>query len=205
MIRVRDLDASLQFYTNLLGMKLLRKRDYPGGKFTLAFVGYGDESNNTMIELTHNWGQAGPYDLGSTFGHLAAVFRRLQDLRAPGLGGRKDPAAGWSHGARRVGHRLYRRSGRLSDRADPAPVVLASFRPPRLLPAGREGQVSGPPLNRHIMARGGTREELARTADLGVWVLDHLSPLGDPADGTRNREEHREHRGRKPHRSQNDP
>src|SRR6516225_2930789 len=51
MIRVRDLDASLQFYTNLLGMKLLRKRDYPGGKFTLAFVGYGDESNNTMIEL----------------------------------------------------------------------------------------------------------------------------------------------------------
>ena len=51
MIRVRDLDASLQFYTSLLGMKLLRKRDYPTGKFTLAFVGYGDESSNTVIEL----------------------------------------------------------------------------------------------------------------------------------------------------------
>jgi catechol 2,3-dioxygenase-like lactoylglutathione lyase family enzyme len=55
MIRVRDLDASLNFYTELLGMKLLRKRDYPTGKFTLAFVGYGDETDNTVIELTHNW------------------------------------------------------------------------------------------------------------------------------------------------------
>ena len=54
MIRVRDLDASLRFYTNLLGMKLLRKRDYPSGQFTLAFVGYGDETSNTVIELTHN-------------------------------------------------------------------------------------------------------------------------------------------------------
>jgi len=60
MIRVRDLDASLQFYTNLLGMKLLRKRDYPGGKFTLAFVGYGDESNNTMIELPTTGAKRGP-------------------------------------------------------------------------------------------------------------------------------------------------
>ena len=60
MIRVRDLDASLRFYTNLLGMKLLRKRDYPSGQFTLAFVGYGDESSNAVIELTHNWGQAEP-------------------------------------------------------------------------------------------------------------------------------------------------
>ena len=55
MIRVRDLDASLQFYTDMLGMKLLRKRDYPTGKFTLAFGGYGDETSNTVIELTHNW------------------------------------------------------------------------------------------------------------------------------------------------------
>jgi len=61
MIRVRDLDASLNFYTNLLGMKVLRKRDYPSGKFTLAFVGYGDETSNTVIELTHNWEQAEPY------------------------------------------------------------------------------------------------------------------------------------------------
>ena len=60
MIRVRDLDASLNFYTNLLGMKLLRKREYPTGKFTLAFVGYGDESSNAVIELTHNWDQKEP-------------------------------------------------------------------------------------------------------------------------------------------------
>jgi len=89
MIRVRDLDASLQFYTNLLGMKLLRKRDYPGGKFTLAFVGYGDESNNTVIELTHNWGQAEPYDLGSAFGHLAVgvpdVYKTCERLASAGV------------------------------------------------------------------------------------------------------------------------
>ena len=71
MIRVRDLDASLNFYSNLLGMKVLRKRDYPTGKFTLAFVGYGDETSNTVIELTHNWDQKEPYALGSAFGHLA--------------------------------------------------------------------------------------------------------------------------------------
>ena len=89
MIRVRDLDASLQFYTNLLGMKLLRKRDYPGGKFTLAFVGYGDESNNTVIELTHNWGQAEPYDLGSAFRHLAVgvpdVYKTCERLASAGV------------------------------------------------------------------------------------------------------------------------
>ncbi len=71
MIRVLDLDASLDFYTRLLGMKLLRKKDYPSGEFTLAFVGYGDEQDSTVIELTHNWGQEEPYDLGSAFGHLA--------------------------------------------------------------------------------------------------------------------------------------
>jgi len=89
MIRVRDLDASLQFYTNLLGMKLLRKRDYPSGKFTLAFVGYGDESNNTVIELTHNWDQAEPYKLGSAFGHLAVgvpdVYKTCEGLAAAGV------------------------------------------------------------------------------------------------------------------------
>jgi lactoylglutathione lyase len=89
MIRVRDLDASLNFYTNLLGMKLLRKRDYPTGKFTLAFVGYGDESNNTVIELTHNWGQAESYDLGSAFGHLAVgvpdVYKTCERLAAAGV------------------------------------------------------------------------------------------------------------------------
>ena len=89
MIRVRDLDASLRFYTDQLGMKLLRKRDYPTGKFTLAFVGYGDESSNTVIELTHNWGQAEPYNLGSAFGHLAVgvpdVYETCERLAAAGV------------------------------------------------------------------------------------------------------------------------
>lgn len=71
MIRVKDLDRSLDFYTRLLGMKLLRKQDYPGGEFTLAFVGYGEEKDHTVIELTHNWGQEEPYGLGNGFGHLA--------------------------------------------------------------------------------------------------------------------------------------
>lgn len=71
MIRVKDLDKSIDFYTRHLGMKLIRKNDYPSGEFTLAFVGYGDETDNTVIELTHNWGQEEPYDLGSGFGHLA--------------------------------------------------------------------------------------------------------------------------------------
>ena len=71
MIRVKDLDKSLDFYTRHLGMSLIRKKDYPSGEFTLAFVGYGDETNETVIELTHNWGQEAPYELGDGFGHLA--------------------------------------------------------------------------------------------------------------------------------------
>ena len=71
MIRVFDLDKSIDFYTNKLSMKLLRKKDYPTGEFTLAFVGYGDEDSNAVIELTHNWGQKEPYQLGTAFGHLA--------------------------------------------------------------------------------------------------------------------------------------
>ena len=70
MIRTGDLDRSIDFYTRILGMKLLRRKDYPEGKFTLAFVGYGDESEQTAIELTYNWGVES-YDLGSGFGHLA--------------------------------------------------------------------------------------------------------------------------------------
>ena len=72
MIRVNNLDESLKFYCDHLGMKLLRKQDYPGGEFTLAFIGYGDEKNNTVIELTHNWGTSS-YDQGSAFGHLALL------------------------------------------------------------------------------------------------------------------------------------
>lgn len=71
MIRVYDLDKSIEFYTEYLGMKLLRKKDYPGGKFTLAFIGYGEESDHTVIELTHNWEQEQPYELGNAFGHIA--------------------------------------------------------------------------------------------------------------------------------------
>jgi len=89
MIRVRDLDASLNFCTNLLRMKLLRKRDYPTGKFTLAFVGYGDESDNAVIELTHNWDQKEPYALGTAFGHLAIgvpdVYKACEQLGGAGV------------------------------------------------------------------------------------------------------------------------
>ncbi|MDX8407120.1 MAG: lactoylglutathione lyase [Mariprofundaceae bacterium] len=70
MIRVGDLDASIRFYTEVLGMKLLRRKDYPEGRFTLAFVGYADESESAVIELTHNW-DTDAYDLGNGFGHVA--------------------------------------------------------------------------------------------------------------------------------------
>ena len=70
MLRVGDLDNSIAFYTEVLGMQLLRRKDYPDGKFTLAFVGYGDEADHTVIELTHNWG-TDSYELGNGYGHIA--------------------------------------------------------------------------------------------------------------------------------------
>ncbi|MCL4667847.1 lactoylglutathione lyase [Burkholderia pseudomallei] len=70
MLRVGDLDTSIRFYTEVLGMRLLRKHDYPDGKFTLAFVGYEDESQAAAIELTHNW-DTDKYDLGTGYGHIA--------------------------------------------------------------------------------------------------------------------------------------
>jgi lactoylglutathione lyase len=70
MLRVGDLDRSISFYCDILGMQLLRRKDYPDGKFTLAFVGYGDEQNNAVIELTHNWDTTA-YELGNGFGHVA--------------------------------------------------------------------------------------------------------------------------------------
>ncbi|VAW92224.1 Lactoylglutathione lyase [hydrothermal vent metagenome] len=70
MLRVGHLEKSIQFYTEILGMKLLRQKDYPDGKFTLAFVGYGDEKDNSVIELTHNW-DTDRYEMGNAFGHLA--------------------------------------------------------------------------------------------------------------------------------------
>lgn len=77
MIRVHDMDASLDFYIRILGMKLLRKKDFPEGRFTLAFVGYGAEANHAVIELTHNWDQAEPYDLGTGYGHVAIAVRDI--------------------------------------------------------------------------------------------------------------------------------
>jgi lactoylglutathione lyase len=88
MIRVNDLDESLKFYCDKLGMKLLRKNDFPGGKFTLAFVGYGDEKNHTVVELTHNW-DTHKYDIGTAFGHLAIgvpdAFKACEELKQKGV------------------------------------------------------------------------------------------------------------------------
>jgi lactoylglutathione lyase len=77
MIRVNDLEQSVRFYTDLLGMKLLRKKDYEGGRFTLAFVGYGDEDSSAVIELTYNW-DTHSYDLGNAFGHIAIGTNDIQ-------------------------------------------------------------------------------------------------------------------------------
>lgn len=87
MIRVGNLDESINFYTQVLGMRLLRKHDYPDGKFTLAFVGYGEESQTAVIELTYNWG-VDKYDLGTGFGHIAIgvddIHKTVSEIRARG-------------------------------------------------------------------------------------------------------------------------
>ena len=89
MIRVGDLEKSIRFYTKALGMELLRKNDYPGGEFTLAFLGYGAEEEAAVIELTHNWGTSS-YDLGSGFGHIAIETDDIEGAcdRVRELGGR---------------------------------------------------------------------------------------------------------------------
>jgi lactoylglutathione lyase len=87
MLRTGDLDRSIAFYTEVLGMQLLRRKDYPEGKFTLAFVGYGDERDNTVIELTYNWG-VDTYDIGSGYGHIAIevddVYRATDEIKRRG-------------------------------------------------------------------------------------------------------------------------
>jgi lactoylglutathione lyase len=87
MLRVGDLERSIAFYTNVLGMELLRRKDYPAGKFTLAFIGYGDETENTVLELTYNWG-VDQYELGTAFGHIALevpdVYAACEKMRAAG-------------------------------------------------------------------------------------------------------------------------
>jgi lactoylglutathione lyase len=87
MLRVGDLERSIKFYSEILGMKLLRKKDYPDGKFTLAFIGYGDEQDNTVIELTYNWG-VDKYEVGSGYGHIAIevddVYKAADAIQARG-------------------------------------------------------------------------------------------------------------------------
>ncbi len=94
MIRVNNLDESLKFYCDRLGMKLLRRKDYPSGEFTLAFVGYGGEDENAVIELTWNWGTA-KYELGNAFGHLAIgvddIYKTCADLKAMGVKVTREP------------------------------------------------------------------------------------------------------------------
>jgi lactoylglutathione lyase len=87
MIRVNDLDESIKFYCDLLGMKLLRKKDFPSGRFTNAFVGFGSESEESVVELTYNW-DTHQYDLGNGFGHLAVgvndIYQTCEALRSKG-------------------------------------------------------------------------------------------------------------------------
>jgi lactoylglutathione lyase len=94
MLRVGDLERSLAFYTGPLGMKLLRRTDFPGGRFTLAFVGYGDESDHTVLELTHNW-DTKSYDLGAGYGHIALgvpdVYATCASLREQGVKITREP------------------------------------------------------------------------------------------------------------------
>ena len=95
MLRVKDLTKSISFYTETLGMQLIRKQDFPDGKFTLAFVGYGAEDSNTVIELTHNWDQYDSYDLGEGYGHIALGVPDIQstckNLRAAGANIVREP------------------------------------------------------------------------------------------------------------------
>ena len=77
LLRVGDLERSLTFYTEVLGMRLLRRKDYPDGRFTLAFVGYGDESDTAVLELTHNW-DTSSYEIGTGYGHIALGVEDIQ-------------------------------------------------------------------------------------------------------------------------------
>ena len=87
MLRVGDLEQSIAFYTEVLGMRLMRRKDYPEGKFTLAFLGYQDESEAAALELTHNWGVT-QYNMGTAYGHLALevddVYAAVEAIRARG-------------------------------------------------------------------------------------------------------------------------
>jgi lactoylglutathione lyase len=96
MLRVGNLDQSIAFYCDILGMKLLRRKDYPGGEFTLAFVGYGEEKDHTVIELTYNWGVEA-YDLGKGYGHIALgvedIYGTCDRIKAQGGKISREPGA----------------------------------------------------------------------------------------------------------------
>ena len=103
MIRVKDLEKSLDFYTRLLGMRVLRQKEYPEGKFTNTFIGYGPEDSNTVIELTYNWDQEESYQMGTGWGHLALevpdVYAACATLEKEGANIPR-PAAPMKHGTR---------------------------------------------------------------------------------------------------------
>ena len=94
MIRVNDLEESIKFYSEVLGMKLLREKEYPEGKFSLAFLGYGKETENTVIELTYNWG-TNDYEHGNAFGHIAIevddIYKVCEEIKKKGVKVIRDP------------------------------------------------------------------------------------------------------------------
>ena len=94
MIRVNDLEESIKFYSEVLGMKLLREKEYPEGKFSLAFLGYGKETENTVIELTYNWG-TNDYEHGNAFGHIAIevddIYKVCREIKNKGVKVIRDP------------------------------------------------------------------------------------------------------------------
>ena len=103
MIRVKDLDKSVDFYTRLLGMTELRRMEFPGGKFTLVFLGYGPEESDAVLELTYNWDKEEPYDLGSGYGHIALaapdIYETCKELEAAGCPIPRPPGP-MKHGSR---------------------------------------------------------------------------------------------------------
>jgi lactoylglutathione lyase len=104
MVRVNDLDESIRFYCDTLGMSLFRRKDYPSGRFTLAFVGYGAESEGAVLELTYNW-DTHQYDLGNAFGHVAIgvedIYQTCAELRARGAKVVREPGP-MKHGSTEI-------------------------------------------------------------------------------------------------------
>ena len=96
MLRVLNLQRSLDFYIGALGMRLLRRQDYPAGRFTLVFLGYGEEDGHTVMELTHNWDQAEPYPMGAAYGHIAIavddIYATCTELAEAGVNITRTPA-----------------------------------------------------------------------------------------------------------------